>query len=198
MTSAVASRRASRSGGLSSSARAKRRNPGYLRAFHHDARNQRVHIEVVGVGVPMTVVEKAIERRDEAAREARVDNDVNLLFDDVWGVFDVDAHPHVGEARAKAAASGIDLAISNPCIELWALLHFQEQRAHIERDKAASHLKKHMPGYEKRLDFAAMKPGYEAALRRAGELDREAQQHAAPGRNPTTGIFRLTELIRSA
>ena len=53
-----------------------------------------------------------------------------------------------------------------------------------------------MAGYEKQLDFARMKSGYDDACRRAGALDQQANLHADPGRNPTTGVRGLTELIR--
>jgi hypothetical protein len=53
-----------------------------------------------------------------------------MWADEVWCVFDVDEHPKLAEARDQANANGIQLAVSNPCFELWLLLHFQEHRAH--------------------------------------------------------------------
>jgi hypothetical protein len=44
--------------------------------------------------------------------------------------------------------------------------------------------------------FAKLYVGYDAALKRAKALDREAKRHSAPGRNPTTGVYRLTESIK--
>ena len=41
-----------------------------------------------------------------------------------------------------------------------------------------------------------MQPGYDDALRRARDLSLEADRHGKPERNPTTGVSRLTELIR--
>ncbi len=171
--------------------------PCYLKDFQHHERNPLVHIEVADAhGVPLTVVEKAIELRRNAEAEAKAQHDVNLQFDSVWGIFDVDDHPRVQEAKQMAKAAGIELAISNPCFELWALLHFQDQHAHVERDKVASVLKAHIPGYGKVLDFELMKDRYQEALRRARELDAEAIRYSEPGRNPTTGMPRLTEMIR--
>lgn len=93
---------------------------------------------------------------------------------------------------------GIHLAISNPCFELWALLHFQDQRAHLEREQAGKALRKHLPKYDKKLDFVRMHPGYEAACARGKDLDTEAERHDAAHRNPTTGVYRLTEAIRTS
>lgn len=99
--------------------------------------------------------------------------------------------------RAQKKRILIDLAISNPCFELWALLHFQEQRAHIERHDAQSRLAVHMPGYDKALDYPKMRDTYRAAVKRSVALDENAARIGRPGANPTTGVHRLTEQIRT-
>lgn len=106
-------------------------------------------------------------------------------------------HPNIDKARELARANKVQLAISNPCFELWALLHFEDQRAHIERTKLASVIRSHCAGYEKLLPFVKLQPSYEVAVKRARSLRKEAQEHGAPGRNPTTDVFELTELIRT-
>ena len=66
----------------------------YFEAFQHEVRNPRVHVEIARqTGVPKTVVKDAISLREQASEEARRQRDENLLWDDVWGVFDVDDHP---------------------------------------------------------------------------------------------------------
>jgi hypothetical protein len=149
-------------------------------------------------GVPRTVVEIAIRLRKEAEHQATRERDENLKWDEVWGVFDVDEHPKLDQARQLADANAIKLAVSNPCFELWALLHFQDQRAHIERHRARAALQRHLPGYDKALDFAKMYPGYADAVRRARALELEADRHGKPERNPTTGVHWLTELIKTS
>jgi|ERR1700722_20391802 len=173
--------------------------PGYIAKFQHEVRNSRVHVEVAGQhGVPVTLVEIAVRLREAARVEAKRQRDENLLWDEVWAVFDVDSHPNLDAARKMAMDNSILLAISNPNFELWALLHFQDQRAHIERDKVRSALQGHMPGYDKELDFRRLHPTYADAVKRAQELDVEAERYEDPGRNPTTGVFRLTESIRTS
>jgi RloB-like protein len=94
----------------------KKTEPLYLRQLQHHVRNPRVHVEAVGpAGVPRTVVGTAIDPRGQAADEARRQRDENLLWDEVWAVFDVDDHPNVAEAKQLATANGIHLAVSNPC-----------------------------------------------------------------------------------
>lgn len=169
----------------------------YFEAFQHEVRNPLVHVQVAReTGVPKTVVEVAIRLRAEAEHEAKLQHDQNLLWDEVWGVFDVDDHPNLARAIELGETHGIELAVSNPCFELWALLHFQDQRSHIERTKLRVLLKRHLPGYDKILDFARVHRGYGEALARAAGLATEAERVGAPGRNPTTGVPRLTESIR--
>lgn len=175
----------------------KETEPEYFKAFRIAERNPRVHVDVVrAAGVPRTVVERAIELREAAEAEAKRQRDQNLRWNEVWGVVDVDEHPNLDQARIMARDNSIELAISNPCFELWALLHFQEQHAHIERHKARAALQQHLPGYDKAIDFPKVHPGYTDAIRRARGLDGEAARHGEPGRNPTTGVYRLTEAIR--
>lgn len=169
---------------------------GYIRALQHHAHNPRVHVEVAkDTGVPLTVVQCAIQMRNDAENEARRQRDENLSWDEVWGVFDVDEHPNLQVAVDLANSSGIKVAVSNPCFELWALLHFAEQRAHLTRHKARSALHKFLPKYDKELDFAALHPNYATALERAKSLDALALHHGEPGRNPSTGVYMLAERI---
>ena len=161
-------------------------------------RNPRVHIEPLGpAGVPVTVVETAIAERERAEADARRQRDENLRWDQVWAVFDMDDHPNVATAKQLALDNDIQLAISNPSFELWALLHFAEQRSHIERGKLRAALQQHLPDYDKELAFAKVHAGYDEAVRRAHALDDAATQAGRLGRNPTTGVYRLTEVIRT-
>lgn len=172
--------------------------PVYFRAFKDQERNPLVHVEIAPpAGRAYAVVSTAVARRTEAESDAKRERDQTLRWDEVWAVFDVDDHPKLDEAQKLATDNAIELAISNPCFELWALLHFQDQRAHIERHKARAALQEHLPGYDKSPEFTKMHAGYADATRRARALDDEAAQHADPGRNPTTDVYRLTESIRA-
>lgn len=170
---------------------------GYFRDLRAAFRNPLVEVEIdYKGGVPKTLVERAAERKKAAEREARSRRDDFLRYDEVWCVFDIDEHPHLPDARQQARDNRIDLAVSNPCFELWALLHFQEQTSHLERRDARNRLKRHLPDYEKALPFERLKPGYLEAVTRAHELERRCEADGEPGRNPSTGVHRLTEQIR--
>lgn len=170
----------------------------YFAEFQHHVRNPRVHVAIPDQpGVPLTVVQTAVKLQAEADGEATAHRDDNLRFDSVWAVFDVDDHPRIDEAKGLALRNNIHVAISNPCFELWALLHFQDQRAHIGRDVLRTRLRQYLPGYEKNLQYDRLTAAYEEAVHRAILLEEEAQRHGNLFRNPTTGVARLTELIRT-
>jgi RloB-like protein len=170
---------------------------GYFRDLRAEVRNPLVEVEIDDRGgVPKTLVERAAIHKREAEREARTRRDDFLSYDEVWCVFDVDEHPHLSDARQQARDNGVRLAVSNPCFELWALLHFQEQTAYLERREARSRLKRHLKSYDKALPFPLVHPGYSRAVQRALELDRRREEATDPGGNPSTGVYRLTEQIR--
>lgn len=172
--------------------------PEYLNGFARAFKNPRVRIEVLkGAGVPMTIVESAKELKKVADKRGRREKDENLQYDEVWCVFDVDQHPNVSHARQMARDNGMKLAISNPCIELWLWLHFADQPGMQHRHDLQKMLKQHVPDYDKHVEFSRYKAGYEAAVRRASTLDEEAQAVDEAGRNPTTGVWQLTESIRT-
>jgi hypothetical protein len=171
--------------------------PEYVEEFRlaHGATTVRVHVHAPG-GDPKALVEAAIAKRDEAAQRVKREGDPNLAYDEVWCVFDVDEHARLEEARVLAGKGGIDLAISNPCFELWLLLHRTEHTAQAERKRISTLLRKHLPGYDKHVRFGDVASGYDDAVRRAEALDRRHAKDGADGRNPSTGVYRLTELIR--
>jgi hypothetical protein len=119
-------------------------------------------------------------------------------FDDIWCVTDVDHYEREGgkvTAAVRAArGSGISLAVSNPCFEVWLLLHFEDLRAHC-RDYAEveRRLRKHLPAYDKaRLRFGDYADGIAQAVEWARALDPSGADHQ---RNPSSGMWRLVESL---
>jgi hypothetical protein len=114
----------------------KNTEPQYIDGFRRHVRNPRVDIEIApSTGVPRTLVQVAKEKKENAEEEANRQRDPNLAYDSVWCVFDIDDHPKVGEAKEMARDNNIKLAISNPCFELWLLLHFRENPGMQHRHK---------------------------------------------------------------
>jgi hypothetical protein len=171
--------------------------PRYLLGFLENCKNPRVAIEIARQhGVPKTLVGIAKERKKRAADDAERGRDDNLAYDSVWCVFDVDEHPHIDDARQMARDNDIELAISNPCFELWLLLHFRDSPGMRHRHKLAELLAKHVPGYDKDIDYHNYSAGYPQAVTRAKRLAVAAASAGELGRNPSTDVYKLTELIR--
>jgi hypothetical protein len=170
---------------------------GYLKDFISEFKDSLVQVEIDSQGdVPVKLVARALKRRNQADLQANRLQDEFLRYNEVWCVFDVDEHSHLSEVRAQAQNNDIHLAVSNPCFELWALLHFGDHAAFISRKEAKSLLRRHLPRFRKALPFGRLHPGYLTAVRRAKELDRQRERSNDPGGNPSTGVYRLTERIR--
>ena len=100
----------------------------YLKMFRRIYGHQSVTlVPIGGVGDPRTVVERAIEESRKLKRDSLADRD------SVWAMFDRDIHPRFAEAKNLAHGNGISLAISNPCFELWGILHYQDHNAPLDR-----------------------------------------------------------------
>lgn len=170
--------------------------PEYFEAFRQEEQNRLVEVVIDDEGgVPKTLVERAALRKKSADKEAEREHDDNLRFDEVWCVFDVDQHPNLPDARQQARDNGIELAVSNPCFELWLLLHFVDHSAHIGRQAIASLLRKHIRAYRKHVPFESLRTGYLDAVRRAKVLEKRCIDSENEGGNPSTGVYRLTERI---
>jgi hypothetical protein len=139
-------------------------------------------------GVPLTLVQKAVEQKRKKVRD----------FDQIWVVCDVDSHPNIPAAKVQARDNGIPMAISNPCFELWALLHFQDQNAYIDRVPLRELCKEHMPGYVKNLVFERLLSGLPMALQRAERLRARNERNETEGGNPSTDADLLILEIREA
>jgi hypothetical protein len=113
--------------------------------------------------------------------------------EDVWCVFDRDQHPSFDDAIKMAKDNGFGAAFSNPSFELWYLLHFHNQTAHIERDDVTRILKdkNHIPGYEKNMTglFRSLLSTLPNAEEHASNLRTKHEGDGnPPTHNPSTGV----------
>lgn len=110
-------------------------------------------------------------------------------FDQVWCVIDVDGRDLL-PAMAKARRNGIELAISNPCFEVWLLLHHKEHQAPFQDAKDAQRcLRTVCPHWTKaKTRFADFASGLDDAYERARKLDPSGADHR---RNPSSSMWRL-------
>ena len=178
--------------------RAPRRAPTTVLVYCGAARTERSYVDglkamrrrsgtsvlVRGSGkAPVQLVRAAAAHRDRTPG----------AFDEVWCVVDVDQFD-IDSASSEARREGVHLAVSNPCFELWLLLHHAHCRAYCaDCSEVTRRLVKHVPGYDKaRLDFSRFAAGVGDAVKRARDLDPTGTEHR---RNPSTNVWQLVERI---
>lgn len=163
----------------------------YLRAFPI---SPVVQIESEGgAGNTISVVERALELREEALRFRKP-------YARVWCVIDRDDHPMERYQRAFEAAkpfSDVTVIWANECFELWYLLHFCYRdtgigRLDLRRELARpNRLNRRYDKADKEV-FARLQGRVEVAVRNARRL---LQSNPSPDTNPSTNVHELVEQL---
>jgi RloB-like protein len=156
----------------------KRTEPDYLSALGRSRHNPAVAVTLAGKGwAPEKLVNHAMSRMDD--------------FDQVWCVLDVDEFDLVTAVR-EASKGKVRLVVSNPCFELWLLLHHENCGASLTASDVNRRLRRHVPRYDKRkLVFAHFAAGVDDAVERGRRLDAGT----AVGPNPSSGVWLLVDTI---
>jgi hypothetical protein len=134
---------------------------------------------VVERGSPLDVVRGVAGRRD------RDD------YDEAWAVCDVDAYD-TRSATVAADQTKVNITWSNPCFEVWLILHRAPWTAYLDSaDHATARLRATLGTWNKtRLDFSDFRDGVDTAVARAKALD------PPPEANPSTAVWQLVEALR--
>lgn len=173
----------------------------YFKGLRKELRALPVSVCIGGThGEPKTLVRAAIAHKKRAPQSAM---DRYAAYDEVWCVMDVEAprpHPSLDEAMRLAGRNGIGVALTNPCFELWLLLHYTTVSRHHTSGEMQQALERlDVCGYtaqRKHVDFEALRDGYEQARERAQALRvGESVNHRT---NPWTDVDKLVELLREA
>ena len=127
--------------------------------------------------------------------------------DQIWCVFDRDDNTNAMLAKAKQTAikEGYHIAFSNPCFEIWFLLHFNNQTTAVENFDATIKLLKRkgrLEQYEKNTEvYDQLKPLQKTAIDRAKKrvsaLQLEHKEIFTRESNPVTTVAELVEYLNS-
>ena len=171
--------------------------PGYLTAWARRYRHS-VRIDLSECGMaPETLVDHAAQHMRRRRRSGRGDRE----FDEIRCVFDIDEHGNIPAAIHNARQSGIEVAVSNPCIELWLVLHVEDQAAYIHRrnvQRRANELELTVGKKISERAWTTLFDEFETARQRAKGLDQRHSGNGSPPRsNPSTDVWRLVDRIRS-
>ena len=176
-----------------------RTEPEYLRALKREPAVREVasvdiwaRDETAG-SAPLTLVTAAAEAR---ARSSAEEGEV----DEVWCLFDVEwprNHPKLREAVALAETSDVNVAISNPCFELWLALHFADQTAWLDTNSANRLRRRHDGRSDKGLDGSVYMARRTDAARRARLLRKKHEGDGTefPHDNPSSGMYRFLQAV---
>ena len=175
--------------------------PAYFEALGRARSGAMIALEIVpGAGVPMTVAREAAEEAKSFKRRGRRNS---FEKDDrVWAVFDRDDHPRFAEAVALCEGNGVGVARSDPCFELWLILHERDYDRPCKSCDVQKELGSLRPDYDedgaKTPDCADVVGRVEHAEARAEAQLQRREEERRPGGNPSTTVFRLTREIRAA
>ena len=149
----------------------------------------------------MTIAERATERVLEE-RKTKRSRDSFEKRDQVWAVFDRDSHPHFERALDLCAQHKVQVARSNPCFEVWLILHEREFDRPDGRHAVQRHLKALRPEYDpdkhKSCDCDHLVKSVEDAEARAARQLDLRHREGVPFGPPSTTVGHLTAAIRSA
>lgn len=117
--------------------------------------------------------------------------------DMLWLVSDVDrwGSKKLSSVCSQARQKGYNLAISNPCFELWLTLHFEDLNP-LDRtcDHFQARLRTILGSYNKsNLDISCYEKTIEMAINRAKNLHPSSQQDWPPTLG--THVYRLVEIL---
>ena len=168
--------------------------PAYLLKMAKTYRIAHVNIGSVGKD-PLSLVNDARQDARMLTRRRKQSE-----IDEVWVIFDTDEHPNIPRACAEARDAGIGVAVSNPCFELWLILHCHDQTAPLGRREAQRQARdlKLIDGKDIHPDaHETLKQGYSAAKTRARSLDRRHEASGSgPRANPSSNVWKLADRLR--
>ncbi|MEU0516947.1 RloB family protein [Streptosporangium sp. NPDC006007] len=150
----------------------------YLGALKRERWGQPFHISFKNYA-PLALVDHGISEK------------INSGYDHVWCVCDVDNF-NVADALKKADVCGVRIALSEPCFEVWLILHKVDWRRSFQNAKEAEReLKKILPKWDKaNLKMEDFRADIEVAAHRAKKLGEP------PNNNPSSSMWQLVEFLK--
>ena len=109
--------------------------------------------------------------------------------DRVFLMYDLDVE---GMLEQLQKIPNTELLVSNPCIELWFLLHYHDQKTEISSDKCFKKLQKFSKEYKK----GTLSEEEKDVLTNNKELAVERAKKLAKFHNPSSTVYKLLEKLK--
>lgn len=176
--------------------------PNYFEALKKHYKLSALSVRVVGSNgstQPLQVVARAIRLKKSAEDDASGAGP----FKEVWCVIDGDYGNKIQNARTRATANDVQLAISTKCFEYWLLLHYEENdTSTIDCDGLVRSLREtHLPEYEKgACEFDVIVTRVEDAAARAEKLRKPGIKRGElpENQNPCSEVYKLIKALKTA
>jgi hypothetical protein len=172
--------------------------PDYFRAVQAALRDTLVDLVIEpAAGVPLTIAKRAADIRHRKGKRDSFEEK-----DEIWAVFDRDDHPNFDEAIRLCNAKNVGVARSNPCFEIWLILHHTDFNRPDGRHAVQAHLqtldREYDPRRGKRLDCGRLMNQLTTAEQRAERQLTDRHAEGNPFGPPSTTVFQLTRAIALA
>ena len=135
------------------------------------------------------IVKKGKSNISEDYIERSKNEYVRTEQDKVFLMYDLDVD---GMLEQLQKIPNAELLVSNPCVELWFLLHYQEQKTEISSDKCFKKLQMVSNGYKKGVlaeeEKDELAKNKDQALERAKKL--------VEFQNPSSTVYKLLEKLK--
>ena len=130
------------------------------------------------------------------------DNEKDFRHDALaFAVFDADLWRTQGnqiqEALHRAKIQNIEVILSNPCFEVWFVLHFEDGKSPYNSSNGViDRLKQHVPDYKKNKDiFGLLRKRMKEAIYHAEQLREYHEGKKTSEQNPMTDVDRVVKLL---
>lgn len=164
--------------------------PLYFNDLRSHKKLTTAEVEIIGKGSdPSHLIKETVKLVMKEKRKLHS----KIPYDSVWCIFDRDDHEKVNQAINQAYGNNFKIAFSNPCFELWFLLHYDDSASERGRQIILRKLREHLPKYKKSSSiYTDLLPKQDTACRNAESL---RQHHENCGRqvmsNPSTTVDQL-------
>ena len=135
------------------------------------------------------IVKKGKSNISEDYIERSQNEYVRTEQDKVFLMYDLDVD---GMLEQLQKIPNAELIVSNPCIELWFLLHYQEQKSEISSVKCVQKYQNVSKGYKK----GTLSEEEKEVLAKNEDQAQERAKKLVEFQNPSTTIHRLLDLLK--
>lgn len=163
----------------------------YFNVFNGDEFRKNVHIRILATRRGESSPKAVLDRLRRYIRDVDIGND-----DELWVVVDVDkwGANAIDEICRECLRINGNVAVSNPCFELWLVLHQENPRTPLMARDCERELERFLGRYDKsEYDVYRLIPHIQHAIRHAQRLDHDPNEPWP--RSVGSRVYRLVQRL---